>query len=139
MDTFALWHTLRHSGQHSRQQDADRDRTSNAILAIETELATKALKAETDAIGPVTLQAAHDAIESSALRLEQHIMANRQEQEPYRNRIEALEVAFPMKADATEIPRLTLALSDSNARHEAAYKRTQEHGMRLDRLGLGKP
>jgi len=128
--------TVEHAlDKHGRQQDADRDRTSNAILAVERELATKALKAETDLIGPDTLRAAHDAIQSSALQLEQHIVTGRQEQVPYRNRLEALEVAFPMKADAAEIPRLTLALADSNARHEAAYRRAQEHGMRLDKLG----
>jgi len=120
--------------KHSRQQDADRDRASTAILAVEREMSTKALKAETDLIGPNTLRAAHDVVESRAQRLEQHITAARQEQVPYRHRLEALEVALPTKADAVEIPRLTLAISDSNARHEAAYKRAQEHGMRLDKF-----
>jgi len=120
--------------KQGRQQDADRDRASNAILAVEREMSTKALKAETDLIGPNTLRAAHDVVESRAQRLEQHITAARQEQVPYRHRLEALEVALPTKADAVEIPRLTLAISDSNARHEAAYKRAQEHGMRLDKF-----
>lgn len=121
---------------HRVQQDADRERTSNVIVAVEQEIATKASKAETEVIGPDMIRAAHDAIESSAQRLEQQIAASRQEQVPYRNRLEALEVAFPTKADAVDIPRLTLALSDSNARHEAAWKRAQEHGMRLDKLSM---
>mmetsp|Transcript_56196 Transcript_56196/g.111686 ORF Transcript_56196/g.111686 Transcript_56196/m.111686 type:complete len:463 (+) Transcript_56196:77-1465(+) len=120
--------------KHGRQQDADRDRASNAILAVEREMSTKALKAETDLIGPNTLRAAHDVVESRAQRLEQHIAVARQEQVPYRHRLEALEVAFPTKADAAEIPRLTLSISDSNSRHEAAYRRAQEHGMRLDKF-----
>jgi hypothetical protein len=120
--------------KHSRQQDADRARTSSAMAAVERELSTKALKVETDLIGPSTLRSAHEAIQSSGVRLEQQIMVARQEQVPYRNRLEALEVAFPTKADAAELPRLTLAISDSNARHEAGYRRAQEHGMRLDKL-----
>jgi len=120
--------------KHGRQQDADRDRASNAILVVERELSTKALKAETDLIGPTTLRAATDHVENRSVRLEHLIMAARQEQLPVRNRLEALEVAFPTKADAAEVPRLTLAISDSNARHEAAYRRAQEHGMRLDKL-----
>jgi len=120
--------------KHSRQQDADRDRASNAISAVEKELSTKAVKAETDLIGPNTLRAAHDAIQGRALQTEQHILALRQEHVPYRNRLDALELAFPSKADAAEIPRLTMALADSNSRHDAAFKRAQEHGMRLDKV-----
>jgi len=120
--------------KHSRQQDVDRDRATNAIAAVERSLSTKALRAETDLIGPSTLRAAHDAIEGRALRLEQQVVAARQEQVPYRNRLEALEMAFPTKADATEIPRLSMAISDSNSRHDASFKRAQEHGMRLDKV-----
>jgi len=120
--------------KHSRQQDADRDRASSAIAAVERSLSTKALKAETDLIGPSTLRAAHDAIEGRALRIEQNVVAVRQEQVPYRNRLEALEMAFPTKADATEIPRLSMSISDSNARHDASFKRAQEHGMKLDKV-----
>jgi len=120
--------------KHGRQQDADRDQASTAILAVEREMSMKALKADTDLIGPNTLRAAHHVVDSRAQRLEQHIAAARQEQVPFRNRLEALEVALPTKADAVEIQRLTLAISDSNARHEAAYKRAQEPGMRLDKF-----
>jgi len=118
--------------KHSRKQEADRDQASNGILAVERD--TKALKAETDRIGPHTLRAAHDAIANRSLQIEQHVLALQQEHAPYRNRPEALEMAFPTKADAAEIPRLTMAITDSNSRHDATFKRAQEHGMRLDRI-----
>merc|ERR1719242_1245705 len=70
--------------------------------------------------------------------LEQQISASRhesaQELLPFKTRLEGLEVAFPTRADIADVQRLTLALSDSNSRHEAAYRRAQEHGIRIDKM-----
>mmetsp|Transcript_99723 Transcript_99723/g.197781 ORF Transcript_99723/g.197781 Transcript_99723/m.197781 type:complete len:468 (+) Transcript_99723:103-1506(+) len=92
--------------KNSRQLDSDRERTSSCIVALEKQVATSG----------------------------REIVLTRQEVLPYKNRLEALEVAFPMKAEAGEIPRIHLAISDGNARHEAMYRRAQEHGMRIDRI-----
>jgi len=92
--------------KNSRQINTDRERTSNCVVALEKEVATSG----------------------------REVALTRQEVMPFKNRLEALEVAFPMKAEAGEIPRMHLAISDSNARHEAMYRRAQEHGMRMDRI-----
>lgn len=120
--------------KNARQLDSDRERTSNCVVALEKELNLKASRAETDLIGPTTLQAAVDHMESRSLDLEKHIAVTRQELVPFRNRVEALETAFPTKADAAEIPKLSLAIADQNGKHEALYRRTHEHEMRLEKL-----
>lgn len=92
--------------KNARQIDSDRERTSNCIVALEQKVVTSGREVE----------------------------LTRQEVRPFKNRLEALEVAFPMKAEAGEIPRIRLAISDSDARHEAMYRRAQEQGMRIDRI-----
>jgi len=117
-----------------RQADADRERTSACVVALEKELGTKAAKAETDQIGPKTLSTAMDRIESRALELEKTMHQHKQEVPPLRSRVEALEAAFPSRADAAEIPKLHLAIAEHAAKHDALHSRALEHGVLLERV-----
>mmetsp|Transcript_43427 Transcript_43427/g.86165 ORF Transcript_43427/g.86165 Transcript_43427/m.86165 type:complete len:569 (+) Transcript_43427:56-1762(+) len=118
--------------KNERQLDADRDRTSHCVVALERELGTKASKAETDLIGPQTLSTALHKIESRALITEEKLHAHKEEVVPLRTRLQALEEAFPTRAHASEIPKLELALAEQAAKHDALHNRTIEHSMMLD-------
>eukprot|EP00419_Tripos_fusus_P026299 CAMPEP_0172725000 /NCGR_PEP_ID=MMETSP1074-20121228/87353_1 /TAXON_ID=2916 /ORGANISM="Ceratium fusus, Strain PA161109" /LENGTH=481 /DNA_ID=CAMNT_0013551663 /DNA_START=37 /DNA_END=1479 /DNA_ORIENTATION=+ len=122
----------------NRQSDIDRDRISQQVSGLERELSTKASRAEVEIIGPSVLSTATDKIDKRALLLEQQISVSRhesaQELLPFKTRLEGLEVAFPTRADVVDIQRLTLSISDSSSRHEASWRRAQEHGMRIDKI-----
>jgi len=121
-----------------RQLDLDRDRFSHHVSGLERELSTKAPRADLEILGPSILNTATDKIEKRAMHLEQQISASRhestQELLPFKTRLEGLEAAFPSRADVADVQRLTLSISDSNARHEASWRRAQEHGLRIDKM-----
>jgi len=117
-----------------RQVDSDRERTSNCMVALEKELATKAFKVDTDQIGPKTLSTATDRLEARAQELEKTIALNKQEVPPIRARVEALETAFPTRADAAEIPKLYLGIAEQAAKHDSLHTRANEHNVRLERI-----
>lgn len=118
--------------KNERQLDADRERTSHCVVALEKELGTKASKAETELIGPQTLSLATNKIEARALVTEEKLYVHKQELPPLQSRIQALEEAFPTRADASEIPRLEMKLTEQAAKHEALHNRAIEHSMMLD-------
>jgi len=120
--------------KNERQLDADRERTSQCVVALERELGTKASKAETDLIGPQTLSTAMHKIETRALVTEEKLEAHKQEMPPVRSRIQALEESFPTRAAASEIPKLELALAEQAAKHSSLHNRTVEHSMMHDNL-----
>lgn len=117
-----------------RQADSDRERTSSCLVALEKEIALKAAKAETDLIGPKTLSTATDRLEARAQELEKTIALNKQEVPPIRARVEALETAFPTRADAAEIPKLNLAIAEQAAKHDSLHTRSNEHNVRLEKI-----
>jgi len=117
-----------------RQVDSDRERTSSCLVALEKEIALKSNKAETDLIGPKTLNTAVDRIETRAAELEKTIHLNKQEVPPIRARVEALETAFPTRADAAEIPKLHLSIAEQAAKHESVHTRTNEHNVRIEKI-----
>jgi len=117
-----------------RQIEFDREKNSSCLVALEKELQTKALKVETDLIGPKTLSASVERLESRALGLERIIKLNKDEMPPIVARVEALEAAYPTRADAAEIPKLSLALAETAAKHDTLHTRTLEHDIKLEKF-----
>jgi len=113
--------------------DVERNRsTLQADLRSVADVAARDFKGAQDSIECVKAQAV--ALEKQAAIYGREAALTHQELVRFKNRLEALEVAFPMKAEAGEIPKMLLKISDSNERHEAMYRRAQEHGMRIDRI-----
>mmetsp|Transcript_31222 Transcript_31222/g.89491 ORF Transcript_31222/g.89491 Transcript_31222/m.89491 type:complete len:573 (-) Transcript_31222:135-1853(-) len=119
-----------------RQIEADRDRISQCMVALEKEIQTKAARADTDLIGPRVHQQVHDKIELRAGELERNVKAFKEEVLPVKARVEALEAAFPTRADAAELPKLALAIADQAAKHDTLSVRTQEHASSLSKMEL---
>jgi hypothetical protein len=118
--------------KNERQLDADRERTSQCVVALEREIGTKASKVETDLMGPQILSTAMQKVEARALVTEEKLEAHKQEVKPLWSRTQALEESFPTRAAASEIPKLELALAEQKAKHDALHNRTIEHSMMLD-------
>lgn len=99
-----------------KQVDSDRSSTSACLVALEREISAKAAKGD----------AAAAEKESRAVRHDKQIQMNTQEVPALRARVEAMEIALSSKADVADLSRLSLAIADHQARHEAAHVRLLE-------------
>jgi len=116
-----------------RQVESDRERTSACLVALEKEINGKATKADMDLLTP-KVSLATERVEARSLELERMLHVQKQEVGPIRARVEALETAFPTRADAAEIPKLQLGLAEQAAKHDSLHSRTSDHSMRLEKM-----
>jgi len=149
--------------QTEKQQAADRDRATAFMATFEQELARKLDKADQHGMPgmPGTLAALQDRTENSISALQQDIQAahrglvelrvDQPDLLAIRRRVEALETVFPSRADAQEVSKLHLGLTEASAKahehaaqlralhstiseHDAWYRRAQDHSVSLRTL-----
>jgi len=119
--------------QAERQQAADRERTSACMATFEQLLSGKLDKADQFRM-PDTVAALQERTENSLSVLQQDIQAahrglvqvevDRPDVLTIKRRVEALETVFPSRADAQEVSKMQLALSEASAK-------AQEHATQL--------
>jgi len=146
--------------QAERQQAADRERAVNLMASFEQELARK-LDKEDQLDKPGTFASFRERTENSISALQQDIqvahrgMMEVQVNQPdllaIRRRVEALETVFPSRADAQEVSKMQLGLSEAStkvhehasqlrvlcatvAEHDTWYRQAQDHSVSLRTL-----
>mmetsp|Transcript_54976 Transcript_54976/g.158139 ORF Transcript_54976/g.158139 Transcript_54976/m.158139 type:complete len:493 (+) Transcript_54976:103-1581(+) len=115
----------------SRQLDLDRERANECWVSLERECGTKAAKNDLDATTvrlSVVESTVQPMVHTVAAKADTHDMKH------LGSRVLALEQVYPLKADASELPKLHLMLADCTAKHSGVMTRAQEQHNRIERF-----